>query len=117
MIDPERLIRMWEEGKIGNSECESRLCELASRHPPASFADKVPAEFLDEIRERTVNIPRPEDLISIFGGTVILATQADVDAWHQEREARKVRYVEGLRAWKAYYEAVGSPEPEPHVSE
>lgn len=103
-MSPEAIIRAYESGRIVRDHAVSELCRIASGIPPATFADVVPDEFVEEIRTKTVRIPRPEELF-ILRSVCNAGPLGPVEEAAEER-VEKEQYVEGLRAWKAYFESV-----------
>lgn len=105
-MTPQKLMAWYEKGYITGHEAVNRFIELAMEQVPDSFAAflaETPAEWLAELRERTVVVPRPEELISIrpYCGT----EPPDVDAMRAKEQEGKERYIAGLRVWKAYFDA------------
>lgn len=105
-MTPQKVLAWYEEGRITAGDAVLRLCDLAAILDPATFAELVPAEWLADIRERTVNIPTLDEVLIIWGATWVGPPVAYA-AW--EREAKE-RYVAGLRAWKAYFDTTDRPE-------
>jgi hypothetical protein len=104
-ISAQKILGWYDSGIIVAGECVDELCELATSTEPSAFVESIPPEFIGRIRERTDNLPRAEDVIILFGGTVAIRTEEDRKSWLERAEAKKVRYVEGLRNWKAYFES------------
>ncbi len=102
-LSAQNIIDAYDRGIIAAGECVDELCRIAAVTDPRSIVDVVPAEFVGRLRERADNIPRAKDLISILGGT--FSRDMDPEVWKRERESEKVRYVQGLRTWKAYFES------------
>lgn len=107
-MTPQRLLTLYERGVIANGEMVYRICNLSAEFDPATFADQVPTERLADIRELTERIPKPENVLILQ--SVCRAEPADraEDAARERHE--KERYVAGLQAWKAYYDAADRPE-------
>jgi hypothetical protein len=102
VVTPQKVLDWYEQGRMVAGEAVCRLCDLATRYEPATFAESVPTEWLADIRDRTTNIPTPEQVRIVFGGTCVGGAEA-YKAWEK---AEKERYVAGLRTWKAYFESV-----------
>lgn len=104
-VTPQKVLAGYESGRIVAGEAMFRLCHLAVEYDPATFADQMPAEWLADIRQRTADIPKPEEF-RIFG-SVCNAGPLDPAVEAAKEIAAKERYVAGLRTWKAYFESVG----------
>jgi hypothetical protein len=108
-MTPQKLLGFYERGVFATGEMVSRLCSLAADHDPASFVDQVPPELLADVREQSAIIPKPEEVLSVHGGTYMRDLTAEEQAAKEEREQQeKERFVAGLRAWKAYFDAQNS---------
>jgi hypothetical protein len=104
-VTPQKLLAYYERGIFVGGETVYRLCQLAKEYQPATFAEQVPAEMMADIRERSGNIPKPEELL-------LVQSVCNDESWtlekHEARQrAEKERYVAGLRAWKAYFDSLG----------
>lgn len=100
-MTPEKILSAYERGILTSHEAIGKLCLLALEFDPATFATLLPTEWLNYLRERTVRIPEPEEVIflrSWCGGE-------PSEQWLAEERAEKERYVAGLRTWKAYFDA------------
>ena len=103
-LSAHNIIDAYHHGIIVAGECVDELCRLAASTRPSTFVELVSPEFVGRIRERADSIPRAENLISSVGDT--FSRDIDTEEWKREREFEKVRYVEGLRAWKTYFESI-----------
>jgi hypothetical protein len=101
-VTPQKVLAWYEEGKITSCGAVLQFCGLAATLDPATFAEMVPAEWLADIRERTVNIATPDNVRIVWGITWVGSPGAYA-AWEK---AERERYVAGLRTWKAYFESV-----------
>jgi hypothetical protein len=107
MLTPDVILGAYRSARMHQCEVVSRLCKLATTADPSTFASQIPQRYLDEIRQLTEHITQPSELISLFGGTLSLRSEADVQEWHREQAEGRERYVAGLQAWKAYFEQQG----------
>jgi hypothetical protein len=98
---PETVTASYERGILTKDEALFRLFILAIEFEPAAFATQMPAEWLADIRERTRNIPTPEELLFLFGGMWVGSMQEYAALKKSEKEC----YVAGLMAWKAYFDS------------
>ena len=112
-ISAKQLIGQYHCGSKTASECIGLLCELSLSTDPKLIVDLLPSEFIASIHEKTVDIPRAEDLIllqsSCYSGVI------DLEASMRDDDLKKIRFVEGLRTWKIYFEAVELQEYEEYV--
>ena len=106
-MTPQKVLAWYEEGRITATSAVIDLCQFAADRDPATLAELVPAEWLADIRERTVDIPTPDSVRIVFGGTWV----GSAEAYATWERAEKERYVAGLRTWKAYFESVGQGYP------
>lgn len=103
-VTPQKVLYRYEAGRITVGSAVIQVCQLASDQNPATFAESLPSEWLTELRERTANIPTPEEIRIVWGVTWVGTPEA-YSVWEK---AEQERYVAGLRAWKAYFDAIGS---------
>ncbi len=103
-MTPQRLLAWYEAGQITANDAVGQLCRLAAETDPATFAELLPAEWVDEVRAKTVRIPRPEEFFILR--SVCNAGPYDPAEEVARERVEKERYVTGLRTWKAYFESV-----------
>jgi hypothetical protein len=101
-MSPQRLLAAYEEGQITAIHCIGRFCSFAVEVDPATFARLLPEDWLAEIRDRTIRIPRPEELIVV--SPVCNSTPIDPVEWANRNRLETERTVAGLQAWKAYFD-------------
>ena len=100
----EQILGWHERGIIAAGQCVDELCKLAVDTDPKLIAGVIPAQLLGRIQERSVNIPRAEDLINIEVGT--FSRDLDLEFYGRDARLQNLRYVNGLRTWKVYFESV-----------
>lgn len=109
-MTPQKLLAYYEKGYLTDQEVMNRFIELAMEQAPdtfAAFLADVPAEWLAELCERASVIPRPDELISIRPYCGL--EPPDFEAIRAKEQEGKERYIAGLRAWKAYFDATDRP--------
>lgn len=105
MVTPQKLLALYERGMFSDHEAASRLCDLAAEFEPATFAELVDVGLLADIRERSAVIPHPGELIRV--GSYCGVEPPDPVEEAARVQVERERYIAGLRAWKAYFDATG----------
>ena len=102
-MTPQKWLAWYDEGRITGHETVFRLVQAATDHDPTSFAELVPADTLTELRAKTVYIPTPDEFRIVRSVCRIGPFDAAEEA--AKKLTEKERFVAGLRAWKAYFDA------------
>jgi hypothetical protein len=109
MMTPQKVVAMYERGAITGHEAAMRLCDFAATLDPATFVQVVPEELLRDIRERTADIPHPDQARRFAMGSYVSTLDPEAEKARVLAESRQ--YVAGLRTWKAYFESIGRDHP------
>jgi hypothetical protein len=107
-LEPARLLRMYDEGRITEMELRTRLVEAAASASPEEIARLLPAEQLQAIRDLTASPPGPPEdaprtvcMGSWVGPSDHAAAQCDAQRlWHR-----------GSWQWFQYFEGGASETP------
>lgn len=97
---PQRLIDRYEQGALTLLGLEYQAICIARENRPETFVDKLPAEVVEAIREKTAASPDTRWL-TIWGGT----EDRNADPEERARSKRKDReeWLEGLARWRDYF--------------
>jgi hypothetical protein len=99
MVEPAKLLRWYEAGRVTRHELLLRLLQAAAEREPAEIAADLPTDLLAEVRERAAVPPATPDGCRVIG-SVCAGPGFDAEA-HFREESR--RLYDGLWRWHGYF--------------
>lgn len=99
MVEPAKLLRLYDAGVLTRHELLIRLGQAAADRAPAGIAAEFPADVLAEVREWAAVPPASPDRCRVFG-SICAGPGFDADAYFRE-ESR--RLYEGLWRWHRHF--------------
>lgn len=105
MVEPAKLVGLYERGALTRHELLIRLCQSAADRAPAAVATELPADVLAEVREWSAAPPDSPDRCRVFG-SVCAGPGFDAEA-HFREESR--RLYDGLWRWHGFFANAESP--------
>lgn len=110
MIEPTKLLRLYDAGVVTRHELLLRLYQAAAERSPAELIAVLPADVMAELREGVAAPPATPDECRVFGS---VCAGPGFDAERHFREESR-RLYDGLWRWHRYLvgaEPGAAPDP------
>ena len=101
ITDPQKLMAMYDQGKITRHDLASRLVETTVEIPTAGLVLTIPEEVLEIIYS---DASQPADTKWV---RVTSCCSLDVEAWESAQRESHARWLAGLSIWRKYFEPSG----------
>jgi hypothetical protein len=100
LLEPAKLLRLYDDGNLTETELQTHLILAATRYPPESIAPLLSAEHLGGLRARSASPPASADEgMWLLGGN----WEASFDWEAYCREQRRLWY-DGVWRWHRYFQ-------------
>jgi len=100
MVEPAKLVRLFESGAVTRQELLLNLCQAAADRAPEQLAALLPADVLAEVRERSATPPTdPDQCRVVWVGSWV----GSAEAWDRHHREESRRFYDGLWRWHQFF--------------